>query len=112
MKTTNAGETWQSIANGLPVTDSHAGVRALAVDPRRTGTVYAALSQGGIYKTINGGQTWIRAYGTPLDMMYAVAVDPARPATIYAAGESESETGNGPLILRSTNSGHTWVTAP
>jgi hypothetical protein len=43
-------------------------------------------------------------------MMYAVAVDPARPATIYAAGQSE--TGGGPRILRSTDSGHTWSTAP
>jgi photosystem II stability/assembly factor-like uncharacterized protein len=84
-------------------------VRALAVDPRRTGTVYAALTQGGIYKTTNGGQTWIRAIDTPLFFMYAVAVDPARPATIYAAGESA--TGDGPQILRSTNSGHTWAIA-
>ena len=110
LKTTNAGQTWQPIAHGLLIADRRGGVRALAVDPRRTGTVYAALTQGGIYKTTNGGQTWIRAIGTPLDMMYAVAVDPARPATIYAAGESE--TGDGPRILRSTDSGHTWATAP
>ena len=102
LKTTNAGQTWRPIAHGLPIGDPHgsatvspvAGVRALAIDPRRTGTVYAALSQGGIYKTTNGGQTWIRAIGTVSDMMVAVAVDPARPATIYAAGQSE--TGDGP----------------
>jgi hypothetical protein len=110
MKTTDAGATWQPIANGLPITDLRGGVRALAVDPRRTGTVYAALTQGGIYKTSNGGQTWTRAIGTVLLMMYAVAVDPARPATIYAAGQSE--TGDGPRILRSTDNGHTWATAP
>ena len=85
-------------------------MRALAIDPRRTGTVYAALSQGGIYKTSNGGQTWIRATGTVSDMMVAVAVNPARPATMYAAGQSE--TGDGPRILRSSDSGHTWATAP
>ena len=81
-------------------------MRALAVDPRRTGTVYAALTQGGIYKTINGGQTWARSTGDVLFERYTVAVDPARPATIYAGGESE--TGDGPRILRSTNSGRTW----
>jgi photosystem II stability/assembly factor-like uncharacterized protein len=43
--------------------------------------------------------------------LYAVAVDPARPATIYAAGRGGS-TGNDSQILRSTNSGHTWTTAP
>ena len=118
LKTTNAGETWQPIADGLPIAHtrgrchclSRGGVRALAVDPRRTGTVYAALTQGGIYKTTNGGQTWIRAIDTPPLFLYAVAVDPARPATIYAAGQLE--TWNGPRILRSTDSGHTWATAP
>ena len=69
LKTTNAGKTWQSIAAGLPIAAtrgtchclSHRGVTALAVDPRRSGTVYAALTQGGIYKTSNGGHTWTRS---------------------------------------------------
>ena len=118
LKTTNAGGSWQPIADGLPIAAAgrgschcQRGVTALAVDPRRAGTVYAALSEGGIYKTTNGGQTWIHAaIGTSLLQMYAVAVDPARPATVYAAGLSE--TGDGARILRSTNSGHTWATAP
>jgi photosystem II stability/assembly factor-like uncharacterized protein len=121
LKTTNAGKTWQPIADGLPVVAglSRGGCRCrgsvttLAVDPRRTGTVYAALWQGSIYKTTNGGQTWIRIYGRPaLSWLYraTVAVDPARPATIYAAGRNETD--GRPQILRSTNSGHTWTTAP
>jgi photosystem II stability/assembly factor-like uncharacterized protein len=111
-KTTNAGETWQPIAGDLPIGDAHhgqfGGVRALAVDPRQRGTVYAALTQGGIYKTTNGGHNWTRTVGSVLLMMYAVAVDPSRPATVYAAGRNQT----GPLILRSTDSGHTWATAP
>jgi photosystem II stability/assembly factor-like uncharacterized protein len=88
-------------------------VTALSADPRRGGAVYAALTQGGIYKTSNGGQTWTRstAAGPQTTLYhYAVAVDPALPTTIFAAGESE--TGNGPQILRSTNGGHTWAKAP
>ena len=70
---------------------------------------YAALNQGGIYKTSNGGQTWLSI--TPATPLYAstVAVDPARPTTIYAAGDRDL---GGTQILRSTNSGHTWATAP
>src|SRR5207302_555169 len=56
MKSTNGGETWLAITNGLPVAAtrgschclSQGGVRALSVDPRQSGTVYAALNQGGI----------------------------------------------------------------
>jgi photosystem II stability/assembly factor-like uncharacterized protein len=114
LKTTNGGKTWQPI-DGLPIgaglyragCSCQGGVTALAVDPRRTGTVYAATN-GGIYKTTNGGQTWTRANNLPY--MYTIAVDPARPATIYAA--AENEPGHGPRILKSTNSGHTWTTAP
>jgi photosystem II stability/assembly factor-like uncharacterized protein len=119
LKTTDAGQTWQRIAHGLPIAAGlrragchcNRGVTELAVDPHRTGTVYAALTQGGIYKTANGGQTWTRAFNGRLLYLYAVAVDPARPATIYAAGRGGS-TGNDSQILRSTNSGHTWTTAP
>jgi photosystem II stability/assembly factor-like uncharacterized protein len=129
LKTTNGGETWQGIAHGLPITHtrgtchclSQGGVTTLAVDPRRSGTVYAALTQGGIYKSTNGGQTWTRALHTGL-FLDAVAVDPAHPATIYAAGEGQcgptaqgcrSPSPSGELwIFRSTNSGRTWVFAP
>jgi photosystem II stability/assembly factor-like uncharacterized protein len=120
LKTTNAGKTWQPIRDGLPILGGlprpgchcRGSVTTLAVDPRRTGTVYAALTEGSIYKTTNGGQTWARAivrlyFGYPTAI---VAVDPARPATIYVAGASETD--GVPLILRSTNSGHTWATAP
>ena len=119
LKTTNAGETWQPIAKGLPIGKPHGncncvapvgGVRALAVDPRHSGTVFAALTQGGIYKTTNGGETWIQAID-PLLYLPTVAVDPARPTTIYVAGASE--TGSEPhQILRSTDGGYTWATAP
>jgi photosystem II stability/assembly factor-like uncharacterized protein len=117
MKSTNGGETWLAITNGLPVAGSRGschclsqgGVRALSVDPRRSGTVYAALNQGGIYKTSNGGQTWISI--TPTTPLYGstVAVDPARPTTIYAAGDGDF---GGAQIFRSTSSGDSWDTAP
>jgi photosystem II stability/assembly factor-like uncharacterized protein len=119
VKTTDAGKTWQPIAAGLPISAtrgachclSNRGVRALAVDPRRYGTVYAALTEGGIYKTTNGGHTWARAWGGTSWSMYTVAVDPARPATVFGTGLSE--TGSGARrFLRSTDSGRTWATAP
>lgn len=114
LKTTDAGKTWQTIAddraNELTCSClNRGGVTTLAVDPHHTSAVYAALTQGGIYKTSNGGNTWIQSTGDPLLDDYTVAVDPARPATIYAA--AVSATGDGPRILRSTDSGRTWTSA-
>ena len=86
LKTTNAGG-----AGSRSHTDSRSrppargschcqgGVTALSVDPRRTGTVYAALTPGGIYKTTTGGQTWTRAIDTQFFALYAVAVEPRTP---------------------------------
>jgi hypothetical protein len=119
LKTTNAGATWQPIVHGLPWADgscsclSLGGVRALAVDPLGTGTVYAAMTQYGIYKTSNGGDNWVRAVGDPVSlgplMTFTVAVDPTRPATIYASVQSEEN--NVPRILRSNDGGRTWAAA-
>ena len=116
VKTTDAGETWQPIGHGLPIAAGLArggchcqgGVTTLDVDPR-TGTVYAALSQGGVYKTADGGRTWTSIGPEGLYMYNALGVDPSRPSTIYAG--AESETGDGPRILRTTNGGRTWVEA-
>ena len=85
-------------------------MRALAVDPRGTGIVYAALTQGGVYKTSNGGDNWVHAVGDMPLQTYTVAVDPIRPATIYASVQSEID--NVPRILRSNDGGRTWATAP
>jgi photosystem II stability/assembly factor-like uncharacterized protein len=114
LRTTDAGKTWQTIAGDRPDETacsclSEGGVTTLSVDPRHTGTVYAALTQGGIYKTDDGGKTWIRSTADDLLDDYRVAVDPERPTTIYAT--AMSATGNGPWILRSLDSGRTWTSA-
>ena len=56
---------------------------------------------------VNDADLLAIAKSTELGSYYTVAVDPARPATIYAA--SGSEMGDGPRILRSTDSGRTWA---
>jgi photosystem II stability/assembly factor-like uncharacterized protein len=118
LKTTDAGKTWQRIGRGLPIAANlpragchcRDGVTTLAIDPQQTDTIYAALQQGGIYKSTNGGHTWLPI--TSLSLYVAtVAIDPAQPATIYAAGEQATQTGNPLLLLRSTNGGRTWATA-
>jgi photosystem II stability/assembly factor-like uncharacterized protein len=120
--TTDGGAIWEPMANGLP-----GNVRSLAADPRRAGTLYASVDiphstktkagdvekpTGGVYRTTDGGQTWSEVFaGFGVDK---VAVDPARPSTIYAAGWAGRDPthANEFRLLRSTDSGRTWVTAP
>ena len=101
---TDAARSWRSITDGLPAKRQ---VTSLAVDPRRSGTVYVGLwSEGtvkGIFKTTNGGHGWSRA-GARYPVT-ALAVDPGHPATIYAGVGHNPE----PRILRSTDSGRSWA---
>jgi len=128
--TTDGGARWQAAANGLPA--DH--VTSIAVDPERSGTVYATVylnkvhlngaekPRSAIYKTTDGGQTWTEVWsGSGTDK---IAVDPERPSTVYAAGWAGGpygfrgrRCGHHPAcywhyyLLRSLDGGHTWTVA-
>jgi photosystem II stability/assembly factor-like uncharacterized protein len=97
IRSSDAGQSWRSIAGGLP-----GPVDSFAVDPQHAGTVYAALGDHSIYKTTNAGRTW-RRESTAVQVLM-LAINPAQPATIYAAGNEG--------IATSTNNGRTWITRP
>jgi photosystem II stability/assembly factor-like uncharacterized protein len=82
---------------GLPA-DSTLG---FAIDPGKTGTLYAATLSG-VYKTVNGGQSWTKSSrGLPGGAaVYSVAADPQRKDVVYAG-----LTGK---VYRSLNAGRIW----
>lgn len=57
-KTTDSGETWTRLSQGLP--DSIMGKIGIAVSPADNNRVYAIIEsdQGGLYRSDNGGKTW------------------------------------------------------
>jgi len=91
-------------------------IRALAIDPSNPNTIYAGSSifdsivephseqyKGGIFKTTNGGQSWIgMSNGLPDDNVDSLAVDPKNPSTVYAATFA-----NG--IFKTVDGGQSWV---
>ncbi len=54
-KSTNRGDLWSLADTGL----ENFVVRLLRVDPRNARVVYAATIGGGVFKTVDGGATWI-----------------------------------------------------
>ena len=78
-----------------------ASVSALAIDPLRPRTVFAAAFEAGVFRSTDGGASWralnIAAPGTRID---SVAVSAAEPGTVYVG------TGRG--IFKSTDDGATW----
>jgi photosystem II stability/assembly factor-like uncharacterized protein len=97
-------------------TASSGRISALAVDPSdATGqTVYAGAAQGGVWKTTNGGASWVALTDSqPSLAIGSLAIDPGNSQVIYAGtGEQNGNGGDrfyGAGILKSTDGGTTWT---
>jgi photosystem II stability/assembly factor-like uncharacterized protein len=78
----------------------------LAVDPQNPGRLFLGTYGSGIYRTIDGGESWKQVnYGLGEEMplwIKDMAVDPHHPELVYAV----SQVPGG--VWRSTDSGDTW----
>jgi photosystem II stability/assembly factor-like uncharacterized protein len=113
LKSTDAGRTWRNINRGLP----NPTVGGLVMDPRNPMVLYASTGRhsgfgggptaqnGGIYKTTDGGETWIESFHpndhTPVT---AIALAPSNPDLVYAT------FGHGNILYRSIDGGTIWRT--
>ncbi|MBD3333941.1 MAG: hypothetical protein GF355_00310, partial [Candidatus Eisenbacteria bacterium] len=87
----------------------------VAVHPADGDVVYAACAEGGVFKTVDGGQTWQPLFDTqPSLAVGAVAIDPSHPNTTVYAGTGEVNPGGGSVayggtgIYRTTDGGGSW----
>jgi photosystem II stability/assembly factor-like uncharacterized protein len=105
--------SWQAAKTGL----RSLGVHVLAVDPREPANVYAG-TDGGVYKSIDGGSSWRRL---PVPISYpetasALAIDPQDPETVYAITSADGGWAFGggmatiydSRVFKSRDGGATW----
>jgi autotransporter-associated beta strand protein len=103
-------------ANGAGIINAAGRVNDVAVDPTDPNVIYIATAGGGLWKTMNAGQTWLPIFDEPYAIYGgAVAIAPSNPSVIYfGTGESNATTepppgtyaGTG--VYKSTDAGHTW----
>ena len=114
-KTDDAGRTWMPVFDA----ESTGSIGAVAVAPSDPNTIYAGSGEGlqrpdlsvgdGIYKSTDGGATWVHLGLRDGQQIPAVIVDPHDPNRVFAAvlghpyGPNE-ERG----VFRSTDGGKTW----
>lgn len=93
-------------------------IRCLAIHPTDGNILYAGAADGGVWKTVDGGQSWEPLTDDKDSLSIgALAIDPSTPDTIYAGtGEPlyfqmlSRYTWDYPGIgvLKSTDGGNTW----
>jgi photosystem II stability/assembly factor-like uncharacterized protein len=118
-KTTDGGQTWDKIL----FVDNRTGAVELSMDATDPNILYAAMWEhqrlpwkvisggpgSGLYKSMDGGQTWTElTEGLPEEKgKMAIDVSPANPQKVYALIESDSQQEKGGLFV-SNDAGKTW----
>lgn len=107
-RTSNGGQSWIGLMDGLPHEDMNALVQALAFDPSNSQVMYAGtggfVGNGqGVFKSIDGGDTWMPSNRGMLDYrITALAVDPNQPQVLFAG----SDQGD---LFKSSDGGQSWL---
>lgn len=116
-RTKDGGTSWQKV---LFLNDS-TGASDIAMNPRNPRILYAGMwraerkpwtmisgsSEGGIWRSSDGGDTWTKlAGGLPTGVVgkIGLSVSPANPDRVWAIIEAEPAGG----VYRSDNGGETW----
>jgi photosystem II stability/assembly factor-like uncharacterized protein len=120
-KSVDGGEHWQTSNHGLP---GHLHAMTLVVDPLHSNILYvtmwaepgSASWQGGVYKSMDGGQNWAaKNNGLPHDMgneygltaNYPVMViDPQHPQTLYVGNTPWTPD---PGVYKTIDGGEHWT---
>ncbi|MDP5228915.1 MAG: glycosyl hydrolase [Cellulophaga sp.] len=120
LKSTDKGKTWQNM--GLP--DSH-HIGRIIINTNNpdevvvgvTGHLYTPNENRGVYKTTDGGKTWIKTlYINDVTGIIDIAHAPYNPTILYAAAWEKDRkawdfigNGNGSGIYKSTDGGSSWT---
>jgi photosystem II stability/assembly factor-like uncharacterized protein len=83
-------------------------VSTIEVDPSHPNVVYAGTHGAGVFRSADGGRTWVRSSdGLPPDtLVLQLALAASRPATVYL------EAYAGQRLYRSTDGAHSWHELP
>jgi len=111
-RSTDGGDTWSELTNGLPHASPDVGRIGLSISASHPNIVYAIYADhigwfDGVYRTTDGGDSWSRTNDAALDYLFSsygwwfgnIRVDPADPSIAYAMGLD---------LYKTTNSGQSW----
>jgi len=108
---------WSQLGPKIPLTDLTSGhvvgtgrIDCIAFHPTDTSVFWIGSPTGGLWKTIDGGQTWNPLTDNlPSIGIADIAIHPRHPDTIYiATGDRDAGEIYSAGVLKSTDGGATW----
>ena len=115
-KSRDEGRSWEECPNlrdmegkekwMFPMPPHIAHAKVITVDPRDPKTFYVGVEQGGLFKTLDGGNSWreLDGYSKPEDLAYRdihqIVLRPNHPDEVFLT------SGNG--LYRSRDGGENW----
>lgn len=107
-KSTDGGDTWKKLTQGLPSTDQELGRIGFCIAPSNSNRLYATVDAGklgGIYRSDDAGETWhiMNADGRLWERgsdFAEVKVDPTNADIVYSADV---------VVWKSIDGGKTWT---
>lgn len=105
---------WTSL--GPAVSDGgyagHGRINSIGFHPTNNQIVYAGAAGGGLWKTTNGGSSWVTTTDNLATLgVSAIVVDPTNPNIVYiATGDGDAADNYSVGVLKSTDGGNTFAT--
>lgn len=119
-RTSDGGQSWEKCNKSREIPS----VQDLAVDPSNADIVYAAAysddylvsketghpewGDGGVYKSVNGGNTWEKVFSSPVDSLMGkgevsgICINPVMPEILYAVVDNYG-------VYSTYDGGKTWA---
>ena len=109
-----ARSLWKSSDRGATFTPlgdlPFAFLQAVAADPGAPATLYAASTDGGVFKSLDGGAAWSKASrGISGNSIQGFAIDPQHPQTLFAVSGGAPGSVFRSTVYRSTDGAANWT---
>lgn len=106
---------WEVISPDLtdgpkrPISDFlNQSISTLDQSPINPDVLYAATTDGNIWRTTTGGDTWLQLSGLPKRYFTEVVTSSTNPNTVFATVSGYKDNDNTPHIFKSEDDGDTW----
>lgn len=115
-RSTDGAASWTRVVTGI--TEPAINIQGLAIDPVNSNVAYITLFDGltnqanGIYKTTDGGGTWVPVTNGigAIKNFLSVTINPLNPNVVYAGTSFDPITAMGPAkMYKSVNAGGLWT---